>query len=68
MRLILQFMGCAYTAYYCYYKFFPPALADCLSLESEWQQVSSRLQDVSQNSDRSQTGFILDGLDSSTDF
>ena len=35
------------------WEFFTPALADGLSLESEWQQVSSNLQDSSQYSGRS---------------
>ena len=35
-------------------EFFTSALADGLSLEFEWQQVSSSLQDSSQYSDRSQ--------------
>ena len=39
-----------------------------LSLESEWQQVSSDLQDYSQYSVHSQQSCSLDGLDSSTDF
>ena len=34
--------------------FFTSTLADGLSLESEWQQVSSSLQDCSQYSGRSQ--------------
>ena len=36
------------------FEFFPPALADGLSLEFEWQQVSSSLQNSSQYSSRSQ--------------
>ena len=35
-------------------EFFTSALADGFSLESEWQQVSSSLQDFSQYSGRSQ--------------
>ena len=35
-------------------EFFTSALADGLSLEFEWQQVSSSLQDSSQYSGRSQ--------------
>ena len=35
-------------------EFFTPTLADGLSLESEWQEVSSSLQDSSQYSGRSQ--------------
>ena len=35
-------------------QLFTPALADGFSLESEWQQVSSSLQDSSQYSGRSQ--------------
>ena len=39
--------------YYTPWKFFTPALADILSLESEWQQVSLGLQDSPQYSDQS---------------
>ena len=35
-------------------EFFTSTLADGISLEFEWQQVSSSLQDSSQYSDRSQ--------------
>ena len=35
-------------------ELFPSALVDSFSLESEWQQVSSSLQDSSQYSGRSQ--------------
>ena len=35
------------------WEFFTPTLTDCFSLESEWQQVSSSLQDSSQYSGRS---------------
>ena len=34
----------------CIFEFFTPALADCLPLEFEWQQVSLSLQDYSQYS------------------
>ena len=34
-------------------ELFTSALADCFSLESEWQQISSCLQDFSQYSGRS---------------
>ena len=37
-----------------YSEFFTSALADGISLEFEWQQVSSSLQDSSQYSSRSQ--------------
>ena len=47
-------------------SFFPTALTNGLSLESEWQQVSSSLQDSSQYSDRSQQCCSLDN--SSSDF
>ena len=47
---------------------FTPALADGLSLESEWLQVSSGLQDSSQYSDRPQQCYSLYGLGSSFDF
>ena len=36
------------------WEFFPSVLADGLSLEFEWQQVASSLQNSSQYSDRSQ--------------
>ena len=36
-----------------FWEFFTPALADGFSLDFEWQQVSSSLQDPSQYSDRS---------------
>ena len=48
------------------WKFFTSALADGLSLESEWQQVSSSLQDSSQYSGRSQQYCSLDCLHSSS--
>ena len=38
-------------------------LADCLSLESEWQQVSSRLQDSPEYSSRSYQSSHLYGVD-----
>ena len=49
-------------------EFFTPALADCFSLESEWQQVSSSLQDSSQYSGRSQKCCRLDGFNPSANF
>ena len=48
--------------------FFTPVLAGGFLLESEWQQVSSCLQDFSQYSSRSQQCCCLDGLNFSTDF
>ena len=48
--------------------FFTLALADGLSLEFEWQQVSSSLQDSSQYSGHSQKCCSLDGLHSSSNF
>ena len=42
----------------------PQVLAHGFSLESEWQQVSSSLQDSSQYSDRSQQCCSLDGFHS----
>ena len=47
-------------------EFFTSALADGLSLEFEWQQVSSSLQDSSQYSGRPQQCCSLDGLHSSS--
>ena len=42
-----------YHYYFISFVFFTPVLGDGLSLESEWQQVSSGLQDTSQYSGRS---------------
>ena len=39
-----------FTHYYISYELFKPALADSFSLEFEWQQISSSLQDFSQYS------------------
>ena len=47
-------------------EFFTSALADGLSLEFEWQQVSSSLHDSTQYSGRSQQCCSLDGLHSSS--
>ena len=54
--LIFSFVSSYYYYYYHYYsmRFFTPAFADGLSLESEWHQVSLSLQDSSQYSVRSQ--------------
>ena len=49
-------------------RVFATALASGLSLESEWQQVSSCFQNSSWYSGRSQSCFNLDGLDSSRPF
>ena len=49
-------------------ELFTSALADGFSLESEWQQVSSSLQDSSYYSGRSQQYCRLDGLHSSANF
>ena len=46
-------------------EFFTPALADGLSLESKWQQVSSGLPDTSQYYGRFQQCCSQDRLDSS---
>ena len=52
--------------YFTPWKFFTPALAGGLSQESEWQQVSSGLQDSSQYSSQSKKKRCsLVGLDSS---
>ena len=48
-----------YYHYFAPYKFFTPALADGLLLESEWQQVSSSLQDTSQYSGQSVVWMVL---------
>ena len=52
-----------FVSYYYYsLEFFTSALADGFSLEFEWQQVSSSLQDSSQDSGRSQQCCRLDSL------
>ena len=53
--------------FYCL-PIFTSALVNGLSLKSEWQQVSSSLQDSSQCSGRSKKYCSLGGLDSSYDF
>ena len=50
------------------WEFFTSAFADDFPLESEWQQVSSSLQDFSQYSDRYQQCCSLDHLHSSSYF
>ena len=54
---------CDYRYYYTLYEFSTPVLVDCLSLETEWQQVSSGPQDSSQYSGRSQQYCNLNDLD-----
>ena len=49
-------------------EFFTSALADGLSLEFEWHQVSSSHQDSSQYSGRSQKCISLDSLHLSANF
>ena len=49
-------------------EFFTSVLADGFSLESEWQQVSSGLQDSSQDSGCSQECCHLDSLNPSANF
>ena len=49
-------------------EFFTLVLANGLSSEFKWQQVSSSLQDSSLYSGRSQEYFSLDGLHSSSNF
>ena len=49
-------------------EFLTSVLADGFSLEFEWQQVSSSLQDSSQDSGRSQQCCCLDSLYSSANF
>ena len=51
-----------------FWEFFTSALADGLSLEFEWQQVSSSLEDSLQDSGRSQQCCSLDGPHSSSNF
>ena len=59
-----------YYYYYYYYslEFFTSALANGFSLETEWQQVSSSLQDSSQDSGCSQRCCRLDSLYPSANF
>ena len=54
-----------YYYYFTHLEFFTSALADGISLEFEWQQVSSSLQDSSQYSGRA---YRLDGLHSAANF
>ena len=49
-------------------EFLTSALADALSLEIEWQQVSSSLQDSSQYSGRFQYCCCLNDLHSAANF
>ena len=49
-------------------EFFTSVLADGFSLEFEWQQVSSSLQDSSQDSGRPQQCCRLDSLNPSANF
>ena len=49
-------------------RLFTTALADGISLESEWEQVSPGLQDSSQYASQSQQCYGLNGLDSPSDF
>ena len=58
----------SYYYHVTYWEFFTSALADDLSLEFEWQQISSSLQDSSQYSGRSQYCSSLDGFHSSSYF
>ena len=52
--LIMWLIVSSLSPHYYPWEFFTLVLADSLSLEPEWQQVSSSLQDSSQYSDRSQ--------------
>ena len=69
---LLQLVFLYSSNYNIYYitpcKFLTRALADGLSLESEWQQVTTGFQDSSQYCGRPQQLFIFDGLYSSSDF
>ena len=49
-------------------EIFTPVLTDGFSLEFEWQQVFSSLQDSSQDSDRSQQRCHLNSLYPSANF
>ena len=49
-------------------EFFTSVLADGFSLEFEWQQVSTSLQDSTQDSGRSKQYCRLDGLYPSANF
>ena len=65
---IIQVCGTISRAFHCYYYFsilrvfFTPALTDGFSLDSEWEQVSSSLQDSFRYSGRSQQRCSLDGV------
>ena len=65
----LQPNNCGENYNYCILlEFFTPAFVGGLSQESEWQQVSSGVQDSPEYSHRSQQCCSLNSLDSSTDF
>ena len=71
--LIFIFNFSQFYNYYFYYyfkscEFLTSVFAGCISLESEWQHVSSSLQDSSQYSGRSQYCCRIDGFHSSSYF
>ena len=67
--LILKWKACYPYNYFFYsLEFFTSALVDGFSMESKWQQVSSSLQDSSQDSGRSQQYCRLDSLYPSANF
>ena len=61
-------MFCNFPSFIIPCKFFTPALADDLSLESEWQQVTSGLQDSSQYSSWPKKCWSLGDLCLSSNF
>ena len=67
MRLIIKIIIIIFIIIYSL-EYFTSALADGLSLEIEWQQVSSSLQDSSQYSGRLRKCCCLDGLHSAANF
>ena len=66
--IILSLLFLCHYKYFTPWEFFTSALPDGLSLESEWQQVTSSFQDSSQYSGWSQQCYSLDCLHLSYNF
>ena len=66
IRKVIDFSSSSSSSSSSSCEFFTPALADGLSMEFEWQQISSSLQDSSQYFGRPQQCCGLDGLGSSS--
>ena len=60
--IMITFFSCLLLSSFTPLEFFTSVLADGFSLEFEWQQVSSSLQDLSQYSGRPQQCCRLDSL------